>query len=286
MPMNCPYCRTVNESADVRCVRCGRRLETGAPRPTQAISGGYGTALALQRDYEPVAQAVAEPPAQPSSVTISDPTEVQPSLFRDSGPTPKVVPIPTLSPVRPASPLDRETVRRNAARTQTKVTRITSQQQSLELQEEGKQIRNKPDEALYCDARVALPAHRAVAATVDAFVVLMGTVMFAGVAFFAGVDFTATKSILIIPAAIAVVVLILYRGLWCLANSDTPGMRVAGLQLVDFDGRRPKREQRILRQFAGSLSLAAAAVGLVWALVDEESLTWHDHISKTFPTGI
>jgi hypothetical protein len=22
----------------------------------------------------------------------------------------------------------------------------------------------------------------------------------------------------------------------------------------------------------------------VWALVDEESLTWHDHISKTFPT--
>jgi hypothetical protein len=23
---------------------------------------------------------------------------------------------------------------------------------------------------------------------------------------------------------------------------------------------------------------------LVWALVDEESLTWHDHISKTFPT--
>jgi len=23
---------------------------------------------------------------------------------------------------------------------------------------------------------------------------------------------------------------------------------------------------------------------LVWALVDEENLTWHDHISKTFPT--
>ena len=25
-------------------------------------------------------------------------------------------------------------------------------------------------------------------------------------------------------------------------------------------------------------------LGLVWALVDEENLTWHDHISKTFPT--
>ena len=41
---------------------------------------------------------------------------------------------------------------------------------------------------------------------------------------------------------------------------------------------------RIVRQFAGILSLASAGVGLLWALVDEESLTWHDHISKTFPT--
>jgi hypothetical protein len=25
-------------------------------------------------------------------------------------------------------------------------------------------------------------------------------------------------------------------------------------------------------------------MGLIWALVDEDSLTWHDHISSTFPT--
>jgi len=33
------------------------------------------------------------------------------------------------------------------------------------------------------------------------------------------------------------------------------------------------------------LSLCSLGLGLVWALVDEESLTWHDHISKTFPTA-
>jgi len=27
------------------------------------------------------------------------------------------------------------------------------------------------------------------------------------------------------------------------------------------------------------LSMASAGLGLVWALVDEENLTWHDHIS-------
>jgi hypothetical protein len=25
-------------------------------------------------------------------------------------------------------------------------------------------------------------------------------------------------------------------------------------------------------------------IGLLWSLVDEESLTWQDHISRTFPT--
>ena len=28
----------------------------------------------------------------------------------------------------------------------------------------------------------------------------------------------------------------------------------------------------------------SAGLGLLWSLADEESLTWHDHMSKTFPT--
>ncbi len=34
------------------------------------------------------------------------------------------------------------------------------------------------------------------------------------------------------------------------------------------------------------LSLMAGGIGLLWGLVDEETLTWHDHISKTFPTPV
>jgi uncharacterized RDD family membrane protein YckC len=290
MPTNCPYCRTANEASDSRCARCGRRLHGASARPASnpaLPTSSAATALALDRD--PVAQAqnyaatpdVAPPLAQPAPES----TQFQPSLFRDLPGGPKVVPIPTLSPMRPASPLDRESVRRNAARSAGRDQRqVGGQQQPLDLQERQGQIRSRPEEALYCDARVALPAQRAVAAGLDGVVVLIGSAMFLGVAFFAGVDFGTLGNLLLLPAAMTVVVAVLYRGLWCLVNRDTPGMRFAGLRLVDFDGRSPRRDRRIVRQFAGLLSLLSAGVGLVWALVDEERLTWHDHISKTFPT--
>jgi len=35
---------------------------------------------------------------------------------------------------------------------------------------------------------------------------------------------------------------------------------------------------------AACLSLCSAGLGLIWSLADEEGLTWHDHMSKTFPT--
>jgi uncharacterized RDD family membrane protein YckC len=275
MTMNCPYCRTVNDSAESRCVRCGRRLH-GSGRVAESVGNA---ALAMQPDAPPapVSQAMMEAPAM-------DADETQPSLFRDAGPTPKVVPIPTLSPLRSASPLERESVRRNAARAASRSTRPAGLQQSLDLEEQQTEARKRHDDALYCDARVALPTHRAVAAVVDCIVVLSAAAAFGVVAYFFGVNLTLAKSALAVPAAIVLVVTILYRGLWCLANADTPGMRFAGLQLVDFDGRRPRSKSRIVRQFAGILSLASAGVGLLWALVDEESLTWHDHISKTFPT--
>jgi len=55
-------------------------------------------------------------------------------------------------------------------------------------------------------------------------------------------------------------------------------------QEINFDGKTPDRDQRLLRLGASVLSLASVGLGLMWALVDEEHLTWHDHISKTFPS--
>jgi uncharacterized RDD family membrane protein YckC len=62
-------------------------------------------------------------------------------------------------------------------------------------------------------------------------------------------------------------------------------MRIAGLRMVDFNGRSPDREQRGLRQVASILSLLPAGLGMAWLLIDKQRLTWHDRISKTFPTS-
>lgn len=75
-----------------------------------------------------------------------------------------------------------------------------------------------------------------------------------------------------------------YHAFFCAFNSDTPGMRWFRLKLLNFDGHAPSQEQRWQRLGGSVLALASAGLGLIWALVDEESLGWQDHISKTFPT--
>jgi hypothetical protein len=201
--------------------------------------------------------AFAVPSATPAPSPAPSPAEAQqPSLFRDLPAGAKIVPIPTLSPLRPASPLDRESVRRNAARSSARVMRQSgTAQQPLDLRERPGKIMARPEESLFVDAQVALPKHRAAAAAADAVLVVSGTGLFLFAAYLAGVDLSIPGSLLILPAAMAAVVAVLYRGLWCLANCDTPGMRLAGLRLVDFDGRAPRRDHRIVRQFAGLLSV-------------------------------
>ncbi len=56
-----------------------------------------------------------------------------------------------------------------------------------------------------------------------------------------------------------------------------------GLRLLHFDGRPADRRQRLLRLASGCLSLLPLGVGFLWALVDEERLTFHDHISRDVP---
>ncbi len=118
----------------------------------------------------------------------------------------------------------------------------------------------------------------------DGSLILVGVGVFLTIFFLSGGQVALDRQALSFLLGVTAVITLFYRALWCLANGDSPGMRFAGLRLVDFDGRRPDREQRGIRQVASLLSLLSAGLGLVWALVDEENLTWHDHISKTFPT--
>jgi uncharacterized RDD family membrane protein YckC len=172
-------------------------------------------------------------------------------------------------------------VRRPPSRTR----RTAESQQTLDFQNAGaRSLGMKVEAVIFCDAPVALPTHRLIAAAFDVSMVVIAVAVFLAIFLLSGGLIAMTRQTVPLFVCVTAVVALFYRLLWCLADGDTPGMRFAGLRLVDFDGRRPDREQRGLRQVAGLLSLLSAGLGLVWALVDEENLTWHDHISKTFPT--
>jgi len=177
--------------------------------------------------------------------------------------------------------VDRKTSRAPGAR------RGANSQQSLDFLGgafEDHPLGTEVEAVIYCDAPVALPVHRLMAAAVDGSMISIAVGLFLMIFYLSGGRIVFTKQSALLFLGVITAVVFLYRLLWCLGNGDTPGMRFAGLRLVNFDGRPPDRDQRMFRLAASVLSLVSAGLGLVWALVDEENLTWHDHISKTFPS--
>lgn len=75
---------------------------------------------------------------------------------------------------------------------------------------------------------------------------------------------------------------ILYELLFFTLAQATPGMRYAHIGLWTFANQRPTREQRWRRLAATALSVLPLGLGLVWSLVDEERMCWHDRLSQTY----
>jgi uncharacterized RDD family membrane protein YckC len=224
-----------------------------------------------------------EPHTTPEPSAPRRPITYQPSLFT-SRELPMVVRFETIAPGS-APPVPRKPP--SAPRQRRR--KLIPGQQALEFAHQFAQSArsSKPaDGVIYCDAPVAIPVHRAMAAALDTSIILMALAIFGIVFHLAGGAFVLNgKTSPMFLGAIAGVV-IFYRLLWCLANGDTAGQKWARLRLVNFDGQTPTRTQRFYRTASGFLSLMAGGIGLLWGLVDEETLTWHDHISKTFPTPV
>ena len=286
--MQCVHCQAWNEEDERRCSRCGRRQNTSALRPNFDMRPLMQAAAPALETLQG-GRALHEEPAR-HLTPVPSPGVYQPWLFRDPSQGPKVVPIPTLTP-RPHPGVRKHrapnTARAQDVRGSAAARRAADSQQSLDFHSSAvaeSSLGTEVEAVIYCDAPVALPVHRLMAAAADASLIAIALGLFLSIFYLSGGRLVLTKSSLLVLVGIIGAVVFLYRMLWCLGGGDTPGMRFAGLRLVDFDGRRPQREQRTIRLAASMLSIVSAGLGLVWALVDEESLTWHDHISKTFPT--
>jgi uncharacterized RDD family membrane protein YckC len=90
------------------------------------------------------------------------------------------------------------------------------------------------------------------------------------------------KTMEIIAVAVFFLIGVLYHGLFFAVARSTPGMRYAGIGLCTFSDENPTPQQLQRRVGAVTLSLLPVGLGLLWAIFDEEHLSWHDRLSRTY----
>jgi uncharacterized RDD family membrane protein YckC len=144
-------------------------------------------------------------------------------------------------------------------------------------------LETQVEAVIYCDATVATPKHRAVAAALDGGMIFTGFGVFLFTFHLMGGMFHLNRQTIPFLIGVFGTLALFYGLLWIWAGRETMGMRWTKLRLIDFDGFPADRRDRVLRIFGICLSCCAGGIGLLWALLDEEQLAWHDHMSKTFP---
>ncbi len=278
--MRCRYCGVENPEIELRCSKCQRRLTPiDATRPEQRFPY-VETAAAPALHVGPAAPESPRPRLAAVKTEGGSRTAapVQPALFpyrenlrvvgRDAQPAP--------SPLKRPVELPRATQkRRDLLAGQGAFDFETPAPPSRPLTRE---IHRRTDFAV-------APLHlRAMATVFDAGLAVGFTAFFLCVVRLCLGSLPTQSPFLIAYGVAAISVYVFYKLLWCAAGRPSLGLQGAHLHIVSFDGLRPTPAQRFMRLFAGCLSVASAGMGVVWALSDQESLTWHDHISQTMLT--
>jgi uncharacterized RDD family membrane protein YckC len=177
-------------------------------------------------------------------------------------------------------PLPQAKVELKRAKPRKKISETQQRLDFLGVEE----VLSPPKSHIICDAPVAPAMMRAEAALIDGAIMLGPIILGLAIFLYEGGHIVMNKSTAPFWLAVLFTVPILYKLLWSCAERDSIGMSCMGLRLVDFDGNPPSRERRYQRSLASFISFLAAGIGLIWALADEDALTWHDHMSSTFPT--
>ncbi len=96
-----------------------------------------------------------------------------------------------------------------------------------------------------------------------------------------GGQFTLSKLNAAVCATTFAIVYLQYFALFTTFGGTTPGMMMRGLQVVSFSGEPPTPRQMLLRSAGYILSAGTFFLGFLWAMWDEDELTWHDRLSRT-----
>ena len=305
--MTCHYCRYSNSGDEHRCRRCGRRLDAEAWANDAAARPQASGANALApQAMRPAPRAAAELATDASIATLAEPAPraAQTSLF--GADAENVIPfavvrklMTALAPPQPLVDLDETLEMRRPVVTpeieQKKTPRKTRSAPPVEnLQtaldfhpsatQSARMLKTTVEAVIYCDAPVAHPLHRVLAGALDFSIIALAAGIFAATFHFLGGSVVWNKVTLLLALGALGAIALFYGLLWTIAGRASAGMRTMQLKLINFDGLPPDTRSRVVRMLGTILSFGSGGLGIIWALVDEEDLAWHDHMSKTFPT--
>ena len=129
---------------------------------------------------------------------------------------------------------------------------------------------------------VASMDDRRIAALVDAGCLLFAYGGFLTLFGSLGGQFTFSKLSAAVCATTLAIVYLQYFTLFTIFGGTTPGMMMRGLQVTSFSGEEPTPRQMLLRSVGYVLSAGTFFLGFFWSMWDEDELTWHDRISRTY----
>ena len=184
--------------------------------------------------------------------------------------------------VEPAS-VSREAMGSSATASQER-TWIGSSWQHIELEEQPQQLPDYyaivPDNAakLY----QAPFGRRMMATLVDSALILS---LVCGVAYLVASQFDHLPGIRVSEVCGAIATLglaALYEWFFLTFAKVTPGMRYAQLSLCTFEEEIPNAAQVSGRLKAMLISVLPVGLGMVWSIFDEDQMSWHDRLSKTY----
>ena len=122
---------------------------------------------------------------------------------------------------------------------------------------------------------------RTLSGMVDLIIVLLCSgVCILAADFFSGIIALDSISYLIF-SVLFLLTYFFYSLFFLAASSQTIGMMITDLRVVDADGGRPSISQLLRRDFGYLASLLVLGLGLLWSLFDRESQCFHDRISDT-----
>lgn len=249
------------------------------------------------------APAIEEPVARASVADLNEQldeaiAEAQASFTAFVEPVVKPAPEPAKLIVFPRPPMMQEAPRDQLAEPVFETPRIVEVPEAVQVAIPLADITLQPDvaedqcvphveELAELPYRVAPQAQRIAAEIVDTLTVAVAAGIFGTILakMNAAVLLTDAKTTVEMAFLVPVTFWCLYKYLFLVYSGTTPGMNLAKLQLINFDGEIPQAKRRRNRALSMIVSIFPLGLGLLWSFVDPDQLCWHDRISKTYLTG-